>query len=189
LAAGWDGKWEFLAKTLLWWRKLMARSVFACLLLLLVASGVASAALIFSVTDANQTVLPGLDAIYHGVLTNTGSGPINIVSFVFINPPADSITPIFPLAEPAIPFTLQAGGQFSGIVADISVPINALPITHNFGVAAFSDQHDANGNSIGSNNVNGSLTVAPEPASVILVCAALLAICICRPSCAVSGRR
>ncbi len=155
----------------------MAKSVLACLLVLLVASSAASAALIFSLTDADQTVLPGSVAIYHGVLTNTDNAPIDIVSFVFLNPPADFVTPIFPLTEPAIPFTLQAGGQFSGIVADISVPIDALPTTHNFGVAAFSDQHDINGDSIGSNNVSGSLTVTPEPASAILVCAALLAIC------------
>jgi hypothetical protein len=172
-----------------WEERGMAKSALACLLLLLVASAVASAALIFSVTDANQTVLPGSDAIFHGVLTNTGSDPMNIVSFVFLNAPADSPSPPFPLTEPAIPFTLQAGGQFSGIVADIAVPIGALPITHNFAVAAFSDQHDTNGNSISSNSVNGSLTVAPEPASVILVWVALLAICIYQPRHYVSKHR
>jgi hypothetical protein len=153
----------------------MAKIIFACLLLLLVASSLSSAALIFSITDPDQTVLPGSHAIYHGVLTNTGGAPINIVTFSFINPPADFMIPIFPLTEPAIPFTLQAGGQFSGIVADIAVPTNALSKTHNFGVAAFSDQHNMAGDSIGSNFVSGSLTVVPEPASVILVCVALLA--------------
>ena len=125
----------------------------------------------------------GSHAIYHGVLTNTGGAPINIVTFSFINPPADFMIPIFPFTEPAIPFTLQADGQFSGIVADIGVPANAQSKTHNFGVAAFSDQHNMAGDSIASNFVSGSLTALPEPASVFLVCGSLLSICIYQLRC------
>jgi hypothetical protein len=144
-------------------------------LLLLVCVN-ASAALLLTVSDPNQTVSPGAHAVFHGNLLNTDAVAYNVVSFVMLNPPTDATTPptagqLFPAAEPAVPFHIAAGGEFTGVVVDITVPITAQIRSHSFEVEAATDVHGSDGQTIVSNNVEANLTVAAlEPNTAILVC-------------------
>jgi hypothetical protein len=151
-------------------------------LLLLVCVN-APAALLLTVSDPNQTVAPDAHAIFHGTLLNTDLVAYNVVSFVMINPPTDATTPptaaqLFPANEPAVPFHIAAGGGLTGVVVDFTVPITAQLRSHSFGVEAATDVHGSDGQTIVSNNVDASLTVAtPEPNTAIPICLCLAGFC------------
>src|SRR5690242_19447461 len=94
-------------------------------LIVIVCAHASAAGLILTLSDPNQAVTPGTAAIFHGTLLNTDTVGYNILSFVMLNPPTDATIPagpLFPAAEPAVPFHIGAGEQFTGIVVDIAVP-------------------------------------------------------------------
>jgi len=141
----------------------------------------ASAALILTITDPHQSVIPGAHAVYHGTLMNTDAVGYTIVAFGGINPPTDAtgppFGPLFPIAQPAVPFNIAAGGQFTGILWDITVPANAQIRSHNFAIEAASNINGADGQTIVSNFAFGDLTVVPEPGTSILACLGLAGFC------------
>jgi hypothetical protein len=141
----------------------------------------ASAALILTISDPNQTVTPGAHAVYHGTLINTDAVGYTIVAFGGVNPPTDAtgppFGPLFPIAQPAVPFDIAAGGQFIGVLWDITVPANAQIRSHNFGIQAASNTNQIDGQTIVSNFAFGNLTVVPEPGTGILACIGLTAFC------------
>jgi hypothetical protein len=152
---------------------MMISKLIGCLLLL---GSTARASLIFALDDPHQTTSPGGQVAFHGSLQNTDLFAVNIVGFPMIAPPADSLEDgPFPFDEPAIPFTVGAGGTFTGVILTISVPSTALLSVHNFGIAAATDLHDESGLTIVSNTVIGSLTVAvPEPPGISFGLAGLI---------------
>ena len=124
-----------------------------------------SASLTLTVNNPNQIVVPGAHAVYSGTLTNTDSVAYTVVLFSAINPPTDATTPpttsqLFPIAEPAVPFNIAAGGQVAGVIMDITVPATAQLRNHSFAVEAVTSSHDTAGNSIVSNFAVLNLTVA-----------------------------
>jgi hypothetical protein len=124
-----------------------------------------SASLTLTVNNPNQIVVPGAHAVYSGTLTNTDSVAYTVVLFSAINPPTDATTPptasqLFPIAEPAVPFNIAAGGQVAGVIMDITVPATAQLRNHSFAVEAVTSSHDTAGNSIVSNFAALNLTVA-----------------------------
>src|SRR5262249_50748966 len=139
---------------------------FAILLLYIAVDS--KAGLILDLSDPFQSVVPGGHGIYHGTLLNTDPVPYTIESFVLIAPPTDSLVPptadqLFPILEPAVPFTIAAGDSFTGVILDIMAPLNAQNRNHPFGVEAASSAHNPDGTSIVSNTVLGELDVVPEP--------------------------
>jgi hypothetical protein len=145
-----------------------------------------SASLILNITDPNQTAAPGAHAVYHGSLLNTDSVGYTVLSFVTLSAPTDATSPptadqLFPIGEPAVPFGIAAGAQFTGIVLDITVPLNAQTRSHPFAVEAATNLHGLDGNTIVSNTVLLNLDIAaPEPNSAILFVACLAALPILR---------
>jgi hypothetical protein len=134
----------------------------------------ASAGLVLILTDPSQAAAPGTDAVFHGNLFNTDPVSYNIVSFVMLNPPTDSITPptssqLFPANEPAVPFQITAGGEFIGVLVDFTVPLTAEIRSHSFAIEAATDTLGTNGQTIVSNNAGAVLNVVPEPGTAVLV--------------------
>lgn len=119
---------------------------------------------------------------------NTDAVGYTVVSFGLLNPPTDAIGPptlaqLFPFAEPAVPFNIAGGGQFTGILVDIAVPLAAQIKDHNFAIEAATNINGPNVQTITSNFAAADLTVAPEPTTGILVCIGLAGFCFA------SGRR
>jgi hypothetical protein len=154
---------------------MVTKSATVAFLFLTLMSSNAVGALILSLTNANQTASPGAHAVFHGSLLNNGETPMTIVSFVFLNPPSDTLCCPFPINEPAVPLTLPSGGFFSGVISEITVPLDAIvPQTHGFAISAATNLLDSEGNTFVSNMASGSLTVViPEPNGAILLCVPL----------------
>ena len=139
--------------------------------LLLLTCTHASAGLVLVLTDPNQGAAPGADAVFHGNLFNTDSIAYNVVSFVMLNPPTDSTTlpaQLFPFSEPAVPFQITAGGEFSGVLVDFTVPLTAEIRSHSFAIEAATDMLGTNGQTIVSNNAGAVLSVVRESGTAIL---------------------